>query len=163
MARKIYHRSDETYEVLSKGNEADIAREMEKDVSHINRIKNGNYADPYSPFRALFRAAVYADAPAEIWLNDLAAILARARKSTPDAETELTMQLVEKIRRDGETQTSIVEALKDRTLDRAECHEILACLERNEENTKNLTEIVRSRLGDLSEKSFKERGETLWT
>lgn len=151
MARKTYKRSDETFRVLS-GNEADIAREAEWDVSYVNKLKNGAEPDRYPPFRELFRfSANTGTAPVEIWLNDLKSIYIRSRSLTI-CPSELSAKLLEKIDHDSKSLSALVEALKDGRLDESECHEILSKIAKNQETNSQIRQIALSRLGELAEK-----------
>lgn len=149
MARKIYPRTDETFKVLSEY-ESQIAREMECDVSYVNKIKNGVEQDRFPQFREIFRAACNAHAPAAIWLNDLIAIFVKSRKGNASV-AHLSGKLLEKIQTDADAMTCIVKSLQDNCLDESECHEILSKLAAKEATTDAIKEIVLLRLATLKE------------
>ena len=149
MARKHYKLTDETFQVLSK-HEAAIAREMECDPSYVYKIKNGDEPDRFPPFRELFRAAANAGAPANIWLNDLTAIYIKSRMTTASA-VEISLELAEKISADAASAGEILNSLADGKIDKAECHRILAALEKVEQSNQKIKQIVLRRLGELSE------------
>ena len=150
MSRRIYRRTDETFKVLVD-HVAPVAREMECDYSHINRIKNDEYPDPYAPFRELFRRAAAANAPAEIWLNDLMAILLRSKKGQINV-SELSGNVLRKLQSDSETLQEILQATSDNHLDKSECHLILKKLDTNETINTQIKEIVLHRLAEENEK-----------
>jgi hypothetical protein len=154
MARQTYSRSDETFKVLS-GHEGEFAREMEKDVSYFNKIKNENEPDPYPRFRAIFRAGCQTSAPVEIWLNDMTGIYIRSRRLNASA-SELSRIVLEKIDGDGETLKEIFDSTKDNHLDKEECHRILAKLARNEKTNEQIRAAVLARLGEISETEDKK-------
>lgn len=151
--RRTYQLTDETFKVLSN-HLSPIAREMECDVSYINKIKNGNEIDRYAPFRELFRSGANAGAPVEIWLHDLTAIYIRSRKSDLCA-SQLAAQLLEKIQADSESTAQLVDAIADGHLDKRECYAVLEKLERSEANKNRLKELVLGRLGEINEKDGK--------
>lgn len=148
MARKTYQLTDETFQVLS-GNEAKIAREMECDPSYINKIKNGVELDRFAAFRALFRAACYAAAPTNIWLNDLTAIYMKSRIANISS-VEISLGLIEKINADAASAGEILKAIEDGVLDKSECHRVLAAMETVETSNAKIKQIVLKRLGELS-------------
>ncbi|HEY8562827.1 MAG TPA: hypothetical protein VIL74_20785 [Pyrinomonadaceae bacterium] len=154
MPRETYPRSDETFKVLS-GNEADFAREGDKDGSHFNRIKNGDYQDPYSLFRALFRIGCRTNAPVEIWLNDLTAIYVRSRRLHLPA-SDLSGKILEKIHSDAEALSEILKALSDKVVTKEECHLVLAKLAANEETNNQIKAAVLHRLGELGDAEEKK-------
>ena len=153
MPRKIYTRSDETFKVLA-GHESEIAKEMECDVSYINKVKNDREPDRYPPFREIFRAGCNTrTAPVEIWLNDLTGIYVRSR-SIGICSSELSTKLLEKITDDAQALSALVESLKDGVLDERECHEVLAKLAKNTQTNDRIKTLILARLGELTEKKL---------
>jgi len=147
--RQNYGLSDETFQILI-GKESLIADEFGCDESYIFGIKNQKNPDPYPKFRRLFRAAVRAGANAQLWLNDLSGIYAKAQMATT-AMHELSTNLLEKIKADGESTSRIVDAIADSHLTKTECHAILSALAKNTETNKRLEQLTLRRLGELSE------------
>lgn len=149
MPRKTYPLTDETYRVIS-GNEQAMAREMECDPSYFHHIKRSEEPDRYPPFREQFRAGAYANAPVEIWLNDLNAILLKAKISR--AEAPITQKILDKIQDDSQALQTIVEAARDGHFDKSECHKVLAALAKNAETNKQIEEQMLIRLAEIGEK-----------
>ena len=149
MARKTYHLTDETYQVLI-GHEAEIAESMDCDPSYIYGIKNGTHPDPFPKFQELFRACCHARAKAQIYLNKLNAIFTKSIVAVI-CTSQLTASLLQKIKDDAAATARIVESIADGHLDESECHEILGALAKSAENNEQLKEIVLARLGEIVE------------
>lgn len=106
--RYDYPLTDETLAVLTD-NVADIAAEMDVNVSYLYQILSGSQNDCFAKFQRLYAAAVRAGAPVCRWDNKLAAIRARYEKRAP-LKTEIEC-LAEKISRDADTTAKMVDAL----------------------------------------------------
>lgn len=149
MPRKTYQRTDETFKVLSD-HESAIAREMEVDLSYINKIKNGVETDRFPQFREIFRAACYAGAPAEIWLNSLNSIYVKSR-ATHLCPSELSAKMLEKISDDAKALTTLASSLSDGKIEEHECHAILGAMAKNEATNSRIKTLVQLRLGEITE------------
>jgi hypothetical protein len=149
VARKIYQRTDETFQAV--GTETAIAKQGNWDPSYIYGIKNGDNPDPYPKFRELFQNTAFAGGNARLWLDDLSGILARARGE--GIKRDLSASIIEKIDVDAKSVNSILEALRDGILTKAECHEIKAHLARLEQNTAEIQSFIDLQLGRMDENS----------
>lgn len=142
-----YPRSEETYDVL-KHHVGPVSKAYPCDDSYIYAIKNGEANDPYAQFRHLFQSAVIGKAPARIWLRDLEGILENV---APDpAISELRELLSEKIMKDADSTSKMLDGLQDNHLDRKECQDILDALEIEQQVQDGIRKLVEKRLAELS-------------
>ncbi|CAN5354347.1 hypothetical protein BH10ACI2_BH10ACI2_00190 [soil metagenome] len=147
--KNTFGRSDETYEVL-RDHVGPISREYPCDGSHIYAIKNGDKNDPYPPFRHMFKSAVYAGAPYEIYLRDLNGIVGN-RHSDVSTITELVRRLPEKIEADSHSTSELLKGIGDNHLDRNECRKTLDALDTNDKINQGIRRIVEARLASLND------------
>ncbi|MGE3953533.1 MAG: hypothetical protein AB7F88_19790 [Pyrinomonadaceae bacterium] len=149
MSRRRYDRSDETYMVL-RNHVSAISKEYPCDPSYIYGIKNGDSNDPYPHFRHLFLAAARGGAPVSIYIDDLEGIRLNAAADKPSADA-LAAELLKKIHSNSDATAMIVDALKDRHLDKSECHTILAALAREADTNSRLEQIVKRQLAEIED------------
>ena len=130
MARHIYELSDETVKVMARYQQ-EIADEADVKVQHINGILAGVSTDPFAPFEHYYAASVRAGAPICHYDQKLSAIRARYEKSAPNKSAFDC--LADKITRNAEITTELVEALRDGQIDQREADRILNAVKADRE------------------------------
>lgn len=141
-----YSRSEETYEVL-KHHVGPISKAYPCDDSYIYAIKNGDANDPYPPFRHLFQSSVNGKAPVRIWLRDLKSIVDGVQCDS--SMSELRELLSEKIMKDADSTSKMLDGIQDDCLDRQECLDILDALEIEQQVQNGIKRLVSLRLMKL--------------
>lgn len=125
MARMVYQLSPQTRKVLTN-HVKDIAIEFDCDPSHMYQILSDVEPDPFAKFRRLFKAAVRAEAPFELWMDELSGIIARYTKAPP--KRSATECLIEHIQAGSELATKMVESFADGRIDDIEAAKLQAAL-----------------------------------
>lgn len=126
--RVTYDLTDETRKVLTDNVKA-IALEMDVNESYLYQILSSVECDSFAKYRRLYAACVRAGADVTPWDASLSAI--KTRKCREMTETQC---LVQKIERDADGTSRLVDALRDGQIDEREREAIRAALQRERDS-----------------------------
>lgn len=149
MSRHNYPLSEETIKVLSDFVKP-TAQEMNVDKKYVHAILAGTEPDRFASFRYQFKAAAYAGAPVEIWLNELVGINFKAQRIIGAKNSDALAVLLEKIDSDAASTALFVDALKDGHLSKTECHVLLSAINKMRDITTRAEQLLQHRLGELN-------------
>lgn len=130
--RHTYSLTDETRKVIS-GKVQAVADEWDVSDKAVYAILTEAQTDPYSKFRAMFKAALRAGCDVQLYVDDLRGIVERT-----GTRRDVHASLQRKVQYGAELVAETVESLRDGTIDAREAARILAAARRARKAVKEL-------------------------